>query len=718
LPRPEHRGPEADCSRLRPTAPLAVGSPAVEAAASAERLLKDALGEDAEFREGQLEAILSLVEQRLRVLVVERTGWGKSVVYFIATRLLREQGLGPTILISPLLSLMRDQIRMAAALNVRAETINSTNTKRWDAVEKALADDAVDLLLVSPERLGNERFQTRTLATIPREIGLFVVDEAHCISDWGHDFRPDYRRIKRITASLPQGVPLLATTATANDRVVADIEDQLGPDLVVIRGPLARESLHLAVVRLRDKAQRLAWLAEYLPQVDGNGIVYTLTVADALRVSRWLAERGIDAPAYYGGLDSDEREGLEAALRENEVKALVATVALGMGFDKPDLAFVVHFQRPSSAIDYYQQIGRAGRGVEKAEAVLLVGREDDQIADYFIESAFPPEEVMRAVLDAIAASDGLGSKEVEERVNARPSVIEQTLKLLEIDGAIAKEEAKRIRTPNRWEPDRERVEAVTAARRRELARMTEFTESGGCLMEFLGLQLDDVSARPCGHCMNCAGQFVPTEPTPALVRQALDFLNRSYRPIGPRHRWPHGLEGRSGSIDPDQRLEGGAVLAVYGDAGWGELVRDGKYKTGSFADDLVEAAAKMVESELDAEPPPTWVTAVPSLRHPELVIGFARRLADRLGLAYRSALVKAQDSPEQKTMENSFMQARNAIDSFEAVAAEVIAEPVLLVDDMVDSRWTLTICGVLLAAAGSGPVYPIALGQTTPGAAP
>jgi ATP-dependent DNA helicase RecQ len=500
--------------------------------------------------------------------------------------------------------------------------------------------------------------------------------------------------------------------------VVADIGQQLGPDLVVIRGSLARESLHLAVVRLRDKAQRLAWLAEYLPQVEGSGIVYTLTVADALRVSKWLAQHEIDAPAYYGGLDSDQRQELERALRENRVKALVATVALGMGFDKPDLAFVVHFQRPSSAIDYYQQIGRAGRGVAKAEAILLCGREDDQIADYFIESAFPPEEVMRAVLDAVAASDGLGSKEIEERVNARPSVIAQTVKLLEIDGAIATEGRKRIRTPNPWAPDRERVEAVTAARRRELARMSEFTESGACLMEFLGLELDDASARPCGHCMNCAGQFVSTEPNPALVRLALDFLNRSYRPIEPRHRWPSGLENRSAAIDPDQRLQEGAVLAVYGDAGWGELVKDGKYRSGSFSDDLVEAAAEMVESELDAESPPTWVTAVPSLRHPELVEGFARRLAVRLGLAYRSALVKSHDSPEQKTMENSFMQARNAIDSFEAVAAEVSAAPVLLIDDMVDSRWTLTICGVLLAEAGSGPVYPIALGQTTPGAAP
>ncbi len=686
-------------------------------AARAERLLEQALGDDARFRPGQLDAILDLVEQRARVLVVERTGWGKSVVYFIATRLLRDEGLGPTILISPLLSLMRDQVRMAETLGVRAMTMDSTNASRWDEIEQALENDEVDLLLVSPERLANDRFRTQTVRSIPRGIGLFVVDEAHCISDWGHDFRPDYRRIRRITQALPPSVPLLATTATANERVIADIEEQLGPDLLVVRGPLGRTSLHLQVVHLDDQAERLAWLAEYLPRVQGSGIVYTLTVADARRVSAWLAARGIDAPAYHGRVDKDERRRLEQALRDNEVKVLVATVALGMGFDKPDLGFVVHFQRPGSAITYYQQIGRAGRALTRAEVVLLSGREDDAIAEHFIDGAFPPEDVLRGVLASTdELSPGARLKDIEGRVNATRGVIDRALKLLEIEGAVVHENRYWIRTVNRWEPDTDRIAGVTAARQAEQGRMRAYVETNGCLMRFLTRELDDPEAANCGRCANCAKAFAPTSVDPALVREAVRFLRRSYRPIEPRKRWPSGLDGRRGDIPEQQQLREGRALAVYGDAGWGELVKAGKYGGEGFSDELVEAVAEMIETDLQPEPFPTWVTAVPSLRSPELVPDFARRLASRLGLPYRSALVKVRNTPQQKHMENSVKQAGNALGSFGTAPAGDVSGPVLLVDDMVDSGWSLTVCGVALREAGSGPVYPVVLAQTTTGA--
>jgi ATP-dependent DNA helicase RecQ len=680
-------------------------------------LLQQALGEEQSFRPGQLDAILALVDHRARVLVVQRTGWGKSVVYFIATRLLRDQGTGPTILISPLLSLMRDQIRMAEALGIRAMRMDSTNSGSWDGVEAALAADEVDVLLVSPERLANERFRTQTLASIPREIGLFVVDEAHCISDWGHDFRPDYRRIRRITQALPPNVPLLATTATANDRVIGDIEEQLGPDLVVIRGRLGRDSLHLQVIALDDQAERLAWLAEYLSQTEGSGIVYVLTVADARRVSDWLAERDIDAPAYYGGLGADDRPRLEEALRRNEVKALVATVALGMGFDKPDLAFVVHFQRPGSPVAYYQQIGRAGRAVERAEVVLLSGREDDAIADYFIEGAFPPEDVMSDVLAVTDELDGASMRDFESRVNAKKSVIERALKILEVDGAVIHEGSEWVRTVNPWSADSARVKGVTEARRAEQDAMREYVRANECLMRFLTRELDDPDEEPCGRCAVCAAEFAHSAPEPGLVREAQLFLRRSYRPISPRKRWPAGLDTRAGLIPVEHRLREGRALAIYGDAGWGQAVKEGKYGGEGFAEELVDAVVEMITSELEPDPFPTWVTAVPSLRHPELVPGFARTLADRLHLPYRSALVKVTATPQQKLMENSVQQARNAIGAFAAVTAEVLPEPVFLVDDMIDSGWSLTVCGVVLAEAGSGPVVPVVLGQTSTGAA-
>jgi ATP-dependent DNA helicase RecQ len=684
----------------------------------ATELLRQALGAQAVFREGQLEAILALVDDRERVLVVQRTGWGKSLVYFIASALLREQGHGPTILISPLLSLMNDQIRMAERLGVRARTLNHQNEAEWLEIEAALGADVVDVLLVSPERLANDRFRTRTLRQIPRGLGLFVVDEAHCISDWGHDFRPDYRRIRGLVAQLPRTVPLLATTATANDRVIADIAEQLGANLRVIRGPLGRESLCLQIVRLPAQAERLAWLADYLPRVQGSGIVYVLTHADAWLVSGWLESRGIEAPVYLGGMEREMRETLERRLLENDVKALVATVALGMGFDKPDLDVVVHYQRPSSPIAYYQQIGRAGRAVDRAEVVLLAGEEDDAIAEHFIENAFPPEEELREVLGVLDQVEEMSVEEMLGRVNLARGAIERALKNLEVEGAVIRLAGRFARTPTPWSLDSERVAAVTAARLRERERMAEFVETDGCLMAFLRGELDDPTDQRCGRCANCVGPFAPVEPREEDVRDAARFLRRVHRPIEPRRRWPAGLAGRRGNIPDELQLREGRALSVYGDAGWGRLVRAGKYRDGSFGDELVAAVVEMLTDHWQPDVAPTWVTAVPSLRAAELVPGFAGRLADRLGLAYRDALEKTVDTQLQKTMENSHHQARNALKSFRAIPDRVISEPVFLVDDMVDSRWSLTVCGVLLAESGSGPVVPITLAEAAKGAQP
>ncbi|HYH53068.1 MAG TPA: RecQ family ATP-dependent DNA helicase [Solirubrobacterales bacterium] len=680
----------------------------------AQGLLEQALGSEATFRPQQFEAIRALVEQRGRVLVVQRTGWGKSIVYFIATRVLRGDGLGPTILISPLLALMRDQVTMAEKLGVRARSIDSSNRERWDEIEAELIADEVDLLLVSPERLANQRFTEKTVPAIPKGIGMFVVDEAHCISDWGHDFRPDFLRIRSLIRHLPPGVPLLATTATANNRVITDVEGQLGPDLEVFRGALARKSLHLQVIELSDQAERLAWLAMYLDSVEASGIVYTLTVRDAIRVSAWLKEQGIDAPPYFGSLGNEERLRLERALRNNEVKALVATVALGMGFDKPDLAFVVHFQRPTSVVAYYQQIGRAGRGIDRAEVVLLTGREDDEIAEYFISGAFPPEQMMRDVLSAVEDHDSVSVKKLETMINARHGEIDQALKILEVEDAVVKQNGGWSRTVNRWEADHERIEKVTATRYEELERMQEYADTGECLMLYLTKELDDPAADRCRRCANCTEPFLPVASDPELVQEAIFFLKRAYRPIEPRKQWPPHLGNPRGNIPQQHRLEEGWALAIYGDAGWGRQIREGKAE-GAFSDELVEAVAAMIENDLRPGPAPTWVTSVPSKSHPELVPDFARRLADHLDLPYREALAKSRDTAPQKQMENNVQQARNVLGAFAAQPTEIMEGPVFLVDDMVDSRWSLTVCGVVLREGGSGPVYPIALGETTAG---
>lgn len=678
----------------------------------ARELLHAMLGADADFRDGQWEAIEAVAVRRRRALVVQRTGWGKSLVYFLATKLLREQGAGPTLLISPLLSLMRNQIAMAARIGLRAQTIHSGNREDWEAAETALAADRCDILLVSPERLSNARFQRTTLPSFAGRVGLFVVDEAHCISDWGHDFRPDYRRIVRILQHLPSGVPVLGTTATANERVIADVQSQLGRDLMVLRGPLGRPSLRLQAIRLADQSERLAWLAHYLPRLPGSGIIYCLTVADVERVARWLQLQGFAAAPYHAGADADlDREALEDALLSNELKALVATVALGMGFDKPDLGFVIHYQRPGSVVAYYQQVGRAGRAVDRAYGILLSGDEDDEIQEYFIQSAFPRPEVMQAILAALAHSAGLSLNELLSQVNVSRSVAEKALTLLEVDGAVGRDERRYFRTPNPWRPDVERAERVTTQRYRELAQMQAYVSHDGCLMEFLARALDDPDAGPCGRCANCQGRGLPSEVPSDLVARAIEFLKRWDLIIEPRKRWPSGLfPAMKAGIPPEMQNLPGRALCEYGDAGWGVSVRTGKYVHGRFDDRLVSAAVALIQERWRPTPPPEWVTAIPSHRHPHLVADFAARLAGALGLPFCAVLIRCGDPPEQKTMANSAMQARNVQGSL-TIGGSVPAGPVLLVDDIVDSGWTLTLAGWLLRTHGSGVVHPFVLAR-------
>lgn len=687
------------------------------------------LGPQAQFREGQWQAIDAIVSRRGRVLVVQRTGWGKSLVYFLSTKLLREQGAGPTILVSPLLSLMRNQIEAASRIGVRAFTINSSNRAEWDAAEGALAKGSCDILLISPERLGNDRFMRSVLPGVSGRAGLFVVDEVHCISDWGHDFRPDYRRIIRVMESLPAGMPVLGTTATANDRVVADVQQQLGPGLVVLRGPLARASLRLQNIVLASQAERLAWLAENIPKFKGSGVVYCLTVADVERVTNWLKSQGISAEAYHAGNDPSvaqagagagatkmDREALEKALLGNEVKALVATVALGMGFDKPDLAFVIHFQRPGSVVAYYQQVGRAGRAVDRAYGILLSGSEDDDIQEYFIESAFPSPETMTSILDAVGASNGLSINELLARVNVSRSMADRALKLLEIDGALEIKFDKKVlyfRTANPWQPDVDRTNRITALRRAELAQMQTYVAHRGCLMEFLARALDDPDAKTCGVCATCQGKGFRAETAAELVKQAVEFLGRVDIVLEPKKRWPLDMVLSENSVIPAQlRNAQGRSLCYYGDAGWGRLVREGKYERGSFDDQLVDASAKVIRERWLPEPFPEWVTAIPSRRHPGLVYDFASRLARSLGIPFVAALVRTSEAPEQKLMANSSMQARNVAGTLGTIE-QIPAGSVLLIDDIVDSGWTLTLAGWLLSKKGSGVVHPFTIARAT-----
>jgi len=668
---------------------------------------------NASFREGQEEAIRHVVEGRGRLLVVQKTGWGKSFVYFIATKLLREAGAGPALLISPLLALMRNQIAAAERMGVRAVTINSDNQVEWATVETAIRRNDVDILLISPERLANERFRTEVLAGVAGRIALLVIDEAHCISDWGHDFRPHYRLMERIVRTLPANLGFLATTATANNRVMDDLRTVLGPDLDVSHGDLNRPSLALLTMRLPSQAERLAWLAEQLPLLPGSGIIYVLTVRDAGQVADWLRSRGVNV-ASYTGETGDRRPELEHALLENRVKALVATTALGMGFDKPDLAFVVHYQTPGSVVAYSQQVGRAGRAVDAAYGVLLSGEEETEINDYFIESAFPSRDEVQQVLDALEeASSGLSVSELMGHVNLSSGRIQKTIDLLSLESPapIAKQGTKwQLTAANLSDAFWQRARRLTDLRRDEQRQMQEYVNLTSGHMEFLIRALDGDP----GTVHASALQPLPTTTDPALVREAVAFLRRTSLPIEPRKQWPAGGMPHyqlKGKIPPALQAQPGKALCVWGDAGWGGLVREGKYRDRHFVDELVEACLRLVR-EWNPQPAPAWVACIPSLRHPDLVPDFARRLAVTLNLPFDAVLEKTDNRPEQKTMANSTQQARN-IDGSLAVAAKALRNsPVLLVDDMVDSRWTLTVAAWLLHSHGTGEVFPLALALT------
>jgi ATP-dependent DNA helicase RecQ len=683
--------------------------------ARALELLRIASGRpDASFRDGQEEAIRYVVNGQGRLLVVQKTGWGKSFVYFIASKLLREQGTGPALLISPLLSLMRNQIAAAQRMGVRAETINSDNTANWTEIEQKFLRNEIDILLVSPERLANERFVTEILSVAAARISLLVVDEAHCISDWGHDFRPHYRLLERIVRTLPQNLRFLATTATANDRVLQDLSEALGPKLEILRGDLNRASLSLQTIRMTSQAERLAWIAHALSSIPGSGIVYALTVRDANQVAAWLQSCSLRVEAYTGET-GESREPLEQALLQNQVKALVATTALGMGYDKPDLAFVIHYQTPGSVVAYYQQVGRAGRALDSAYGILLSGQEEVDITDWFIASAFPTRQEVQLILNALEISPaGLSVPEILGLVNISKGRVEKTIALLSLESP-----APLVRQGSKWQLTAallsgefwERAERLTRLRRAEQQQMQDYVDLPyGAHMRFLveALNGDPQSVQP------PVLAPLPVTVDPALVQQAVAFLKRTNLLIEPRKQWPAGglpQYSVTGRIASNLQAQEGRALSVWGDAGWGGMVRDGKYREGRFSNELVTACVQMVR-EWSPQPAPAWVTCVPSLRHPDLVANFAQRLAVALGLRFHASLKKSDDRPEQKTMANSAQQARNIDGSLKFVGTGMPRGSVLLVDDMVDSRWTITVASWLLLTNGSGVVHPLALAQT------
>jgi ATP-dependent DNA helicase RecQ len=755
VPQPQSDQPQSDQPQAdQPQAD--VPQPDEPRRAEAETFLRALAGPGARLREDQWTAIRALVEDQRRALVVQRTGWGKSAVYFTATAMLRARGAGPSVIVSPLLALMRNQIDAAARAGIRARTVNSANTDEWEQVYAEVSAGAVDVLLVSPERLNNPGFRDLVLPKLIAAAGMLVVDEAHCISDWGHDFRPDYRRLATLLGELPPGVPVLATTATANARVTRDVAEQLGaghePETLVLRGPLDRRSLHLAVVGLPLAQQRLAWLAEHLDELAGSGIIYSLTVAAAHDTASFLRERGFNVAPYTGRDEHAEREAAENSLLRNELKALVATSALGMGFDKPDLGFIIHLGAPQSPIAYYQQIGRAGRGVDRADVILLPGREDADIWAYFGSLAFPPEHQVRATLAALAGADRpVSTSALETRVDLSRSRLEMMLKVLDVDGAVRRVSGGWAATGQDWVYDADRYARVAAERSREQQAMLGYIATRDCRMEYLRRELDDPAAAPCGRCDNCTGQRWADTVGAADAQAAGERLLRPGVEITPRRMWPTGMRDLnidvSGKIAAEQSAEPGRAIGRLTDLGWGPRLRALLEVDNPVPADMVDAAVRVLAT-WDWAARPVGVVAMASRSRPLLIDSLSRRIAEIGRLKYLGALAYAgqpeldggpgaadlpagdpgggesgagKPGPGQPPRQNNSAQRLRALwDQLtvpeplrDAIAHE--SGPVLLVDDRIETGWTMTVAAKVLRDSGAPAVLPFALAATTSG---
>ena len=716
--------------------------PVTDTTATAQQLLATLAGPAASLRPDQDRAIRTLVDDRERVLVVQRTGWGKSAVYFIATRLLRDAGAGPTLLVSPLLALMRDQLAAAGRMGLRAATINSTNVDDWAMVEAEVAAGDVDLLLVSPERLNHPRFRREILDRVVARIGMLVIDEAHCISDHGHDFRPDYRRLRDVLDALVRArttaVPVLACTATATDRVVDDVAEQLAtrPDgargqVAVLRGSLARDTLHLHVLHLPSHEQRLAWIATYLASrapAGRAGIVYTLTVADAERTAGFLAGRGHDVAAYTSRLGGEERSALEDRLQANQLAAVVATTALSMGYDKPDLGFVVHLGAPSSPVAYYQAIGRAGRGGDATDVVCLPTAADERLWHHFDVAGIPTAAEVAQILAALRPDAAISLPALEAAVNVRRSRLELLVKVLDVEGVVDRVEGGYRATGRTYVHDHERYQRLLAARRVEHEVMRGYLDPDGdtCRMVTLTAALDDPDPRRCGRCDRCTGQPLALTADPEVLAAAQAHVRDLDLPLPPRRRWPSGLDrlghDRRGNLPKDhQALVGralvGAELSGYGpavaalldaarettEASHGRPALDGHPALDEVIDGLTKVLARW-----DWPARPRAIVTVPSATYGAATRAVAERLG-RLGrLPVHHDVLVPRPAPTQATRSNSAHQAANALDAL-AIADPVPSGPVLLVAALSRSGWTVTVAGVLLAEAGAGPVLPLVL---------
>lgn len=672
-------------------------------------IIKSLYGENASFRDGQYEAIEATMTKK-RTLVVQKTGWGKSLVYFSCTKMLREQNKGATLVVSPLLVLMQNQLESAKKLGLKCDALNSDTRDRRNEILQGLKNNEIDLVLITPETLFTEDVQ-KSLGEI--KIGLLVIDECHCISDWGHDFRQEYGKLREVISFLPPNVPILATTATANNRVISDLEKQLGNDVFVSRGPLTRQSLSIQVLNMPSKVERYAWILENINKLEGSGIIYCLTQRDCDYLADFLNKNGISAMPYYSSETKNEENKLaEEKFQRNEIKAIVATIKLGMGYDKGDISFIIHYQMPSNIVSYYQQIGRAGRNIDRAYTFLMYGKEDMDIINYFINTAFPTKDETDKIIDIIGDNDGIKLYQLESALNMRKNRLLKAIGFLLNDGFIRKDKSNYYLTPKMYFYDNEKYEKITEIRKKEAEQILKLATLKGCYSKYIVNCLDDYTATECGNCSNCLKRELLPEKVSLKAKEiASEYIDRQSLIIEPRKRWAFSDVTAMSMIKYINKE--GICLSKYGEIGYGELVKRDKYsKEKRFCQELVGKSAEVLKP-LVKEQGIKYITFVPSLRS-DIVEDFTKRLAQSLNIEAVDLLDK-MDARPQKLMENGSYQCSNAYKSFKVKDNAQAPDKLILVDDVVDSKWTLTVCGYRLMENGANEVYPFALADSSYG---
>ncbi|MBN8783025.1 MAG: RecQ family ATP-dependent DNA helicase [Terrimonas ferruginea] len=650
------------------------------------------------FYDEQWQAIEKILRGE-KVLLIEKTGFGKSLCFQFPASVFD----GTTVIFSPLIALMRDQVKKLTSLGISAKCINSEQTPEQNSqIINEAKQGKVKILYIAPERQENNEWIE---ATQQMNLSMVVIDEAHCISVWGHDFRPAFKRIINLVKLLPKNLPVLATTATATKRVEQDIVQQIGKNISTIRGNLMRENFRLFVVKVNSEDEKLLWLGENIPHLEGSGVLYTGTRVDTEIYSKWFEFLGISSTGYNAGLDAESRIAIENGLMNNEWKCIISTNALGMGIDKPDIRFIIHTQIPQSPIHYYQEIGRAGRDGRPATIILFYNLEDRKLPESFIEGGKPPVKQYERVIAAIK-SELLGEQELMKRTNLKQTPI-RVIKADLVEQGIIREvmigKSKKYEfIPNSPPLNTQAFEALREAKLKELDSMIAYLETTGSRMKFLCDYLGDAADHAFTNCDNTKEKKIIVNSSPEWV-QKLSAFRESYFPK---------LEVESSRSN----LVNGVAASYYRLSNVGAAIHRSKYEQGGdFPDFLLKLVLKAFRKRFGQEQF-DLVVYVPPTSSGDLVKNFAVKFAGVLKIPVSHNLVKIRATAAQKIFENAPLKSENVRNSFTyKEPVEIKGKSILLIDDVFDSGATIKEIGKVLTNFGAARIAPVVIARTVGG---